>query len=82
MQNEQVNVSGAAGSGNLETNVGDVWVGAIGWGFGNGLRVDGEFDYRYNGLNKLTGPGSSVSVGGSEQSSARWLYEGGRCAGR
>lgn len=67
MQNEQVNVSGATGTGNLETNVGAVGVGSVGWGFGNGLRVEGEFDYRYNGLQKVTGPGGSVSVSGSEQ---------------
>jgi outer membrane protein OmpA-like peptidoglycan-associated protein len=67
MQNEQVTVSGATGTANLETNVGAVGVGAVGWGFGNGLRVEGEFDYRYNGLRKLSGDGGSVSVSGSEQ---------------
>jgi outer membrane protein OmpA-like peptidoglycan-associated protein len=42
-------------------------VGSVGWGFGNGLRIEGEFDYRYNGLNKFTIAGGSTSVGGSEQ---------------
>jgi len=67
MQDEKVTADGVPGHANLETNVGGVGVGALGWGFGNGLRVEGEFDYRYNGLRKITGEGASVSASGSEQ---------------
>ena len=51
----------------LETNTGAAGVASIGWGFGNGLRAEFEGDYRYNGLDKVTGMGGSASVGGSEQ---------------
>src|SRR5262245_54649707 len=39
----------------LQTNLGAVGVVAGGWGFGNGLRAELEFDYRYNGLDRITG---------------------------
>jgi outer membrane protein OmpA-like peptidoglycan-associated protein len=69
MQNESVKaVDGIATPGeNLQTNVGAVGVTSLGWGFGNGLRAELEGDYRYNGLDKVTGNGHSASVGGSEQ---------------
>jgi outer membrane protein OmpA-like peptidoglycan-associated protein len=55
-------------SANLETNLGAVGVLSLGWGFGNGLRVEGEGDYRYNGMRKFTTTGGpSVSASGSEQ---------------
>ena len=51
----------------LDTNVGATGVASAGWGFGNGFRAEMEFDYRYNGFDKITGFGTSGHVGGSEQ---------------
>ena len=51
----------------LDTNLGAVGLLAVGWGFGNGLRTELEFDYRYNPYNKITGPGGVAgTVHGSE----------------
>jgi outer membrane protein OmpA-like peptidoglycan-associated protein len=55
------------GGVNLQTKVGGAAVGSVGFGFGNGFRAELEFDYRYNGFDKLTGPGGSATLGGSEQ---------------
>ncbi len=57
---------------NLDTKVGAVGVLSLGWGFGNGLRAEVEGDYRYNGLDKVTGNRGSLSIntsntGGNEQ---------------
>ena len=69
MQDEPVTSIGGIGvSGvNVKTDLGGTGVVAGGYGFGNGLRAEFEFDYRYNSLDKLTGPGGSVSGSGSEQ---------------
>ncbi len=37
----------------LGSGAGPVGLGAIGWGFGNGLRVELEGDYRNNNFNRL-----------------------------
>jgi len=67
MQDEKVNsIGGVKSSNNLQTNLGAAGVVAGGWGFGNGLRAELEFDYRYNDLNKITGPGGG-SINGNEQ---------------
>jgi hypothetical protein len=66
MQDEDFNFSGGT-TGKLETNIGGMGVMSGGWGFGNGLRVEGEFDYRYNGLDKTVSGGTSTSASGSEQ---------------
>ena len=57
---------------NVGTNIGGAAFGAIGWGFGNGLRVEAEFDYRGNSFNNLSGVnpagfGASTKASGSEQ---------------
>ena len=60
MQNEtdqSVNGIAAAPGKSLEMDVGATGVGSLGWGFGNGLRAEVEFDYRYNGLDKSINPG-------------------------
>lgn len=69
MQNETVkSVNGAATPGrDIELNVGAAALASLGWGYGNGLRAELEFAYRYNGLNGLSGPNGSGSLGGSEQ---------------
>jgi OmpA-OmpF porin, OOP family len=55
------------GNADLQTNIGGTGVAAVGWGFGNNLRAEVEFDYRYNSLSKITFPGGSFGVNGSEQ---------------
>ena len=70
MQSEtDKSVNGFATPGkSLEMNTGAVGLGSLGWGFGNGLRSELEFDYRYNGINEGTGSGgTSRSLNGSEQ---------------
>jgi outer membrane protein OmpA-like peptidoglycan-associated protein len=61
----------AVSNTNLDTGVGPVALGAIGWGFGNGLRVEIEGDYRNNNFNGLSHSGAFAGVqafaGGREQ---------------
>jgi OmpA-OmpF porin, OOP family len=52
---------------NISTNLGGVGVLSGGWGFGNGLRAEPEFDHRYNGLDRVHTPIGSASLKGSEQ---------------
>jgi OmpA-OmpF porin, OOP family len=54
------------------TNIGAAALGAIGWGLGNGLRLEVEFDYRNNSFSHVSGLnaqgfGASTSASGSEQ---------------
>ena len=51
-------------TGRTPFDTGVVAVGSVGWGFGNGLRVELEGDYRYNRFSK---PGGNTSFGGREQ---------------
>jgi outer membrane protein OmpA-like peptidoglycan-associated protein/outer membrane protein W len=69
MQNETVKSVGglATPNTNVQMNLGAAGLGAVGWGFGNGLRAELEFDYRYNGINKVTSPFGVVATSGSEQ---------------
>jgi outer membrane protein OmpA-like peptidoglycan-associated protein len=70
MQDEtDATLSGVATpSKSLQFNVGATGIGGVGWGFGNGLRAELEFDYRYNGLKSVSGPLiGTESVNGSEQ---------------
>jgi outer membrane protein OmpA-like peptidoglycan-associated protein/outer membrane protein W len=69
MQNESINSVDhfATPGAQLQTNLGAVGVASVGWGFGNGLRAEFEGDYRYNGLDKVTGVHGSAGIGGSEQ---------------
>lgn len=54
----------------LSTQVGGVGVGSVGWGFGNGLRVEVEGDIRHNRVHKLTGfiNGNPTAAGGDQYS--------------
>jgi OmpA-OmpF porin, OOP family len=57
---------------NFKSNIGGAGIVGLGWGFGNGLRVEFEGDYRANGINKLSGTtpagfGASTRAGGGEQ---------------
>jgi OmpA-OmpF porin, OOP family len=67
MQQERIKSAGSAAVDNqLQFDLGAAGVIAGGWGFGNGLRAELEFDYRYNSMNKVTGPGGG-SISGNEQ---------------
>ena len=70
MQNEtDASQNGKATPGkSLEFNLGATGVGSVGWGFGNGLRAELEFDYRYNSLSgSIVPPGGHRTTSGSEQ---------------
>jgi len=61
-------VGGIATNGlNLTSNVGVAALGNIGWGFGNGLRAELEFNYRYNSYRNVNAFGAAVNVSGKEQ---------------
>ncbi len=57
---------------NVHTSIGVAALGTLGYGFGNGLRAELEFDYRRNSFNTVSGTnlagfGASTSASGSEQ---------------
>jgi hypothetical protein len=57
---------------NFSTDVGSAGIAGFGWGFGNGLRAEIEFDYRANSISKLSGTtpagfGASTKAGGTEK---------------
>jgi outer membrane protein OmpA-like peptidoglycan-associated protein len=54
-----------SGTSNTDWNVGWTGVGSLGWGFGNGLRLEGEVNYRENEFDTITRSGQrSTAVGG------------------
>lgn len=63
MQDLEVSYNAAAGGGAGEISLepGFAGVGAIGWGFGNGLRVELEGNYRTNHVDRLGGFGGVVT---------------------
>jgi outer membrane protein OmpA-like peptidoglycan-associated protein len=71
MQNEtDKSIDGVVTPGKeLELGTGAAAVGAVGWGFGNGLRTELEFDYRYNSLEEAINPAPERNgqLSGSEQ---------------
>jgi OOP family OmpA-OmpF porin len=73
MQQEPITALGATSTSNLnmQTNVGGVFVGSVGYGWGNGFRTEFQLNYRYNGIKSFSGPGGTVAVPsgvtGSEQ---------------
>ena len=60
-------------NGSLSTSLGGAGVGSVGYGLGNGLRVEIEFDYRGNsfsnvsGAKPISGIGVSTGASGSER---------------
>jgi OOP family OmpA-OmpF porin len=57
---------------NVGSSIGGAAFGSIGWGFGNGLRAEVEFDYRGNSFNNVSGLnrsgfGASTTASGSEK---------------
>nr|WP_294508950.1 OmpA family protein [uncultured Rhodopila sp.] len=76
INNVQSNIPGAAGvvtpNANLSTSIGGAAVGTVGFGLGNGLRLEVEGDYRGNSFSAASGQnrsgnGVSVGSGGSER---------------
>ncbi len=68
LQRESVTVAPGATSGTVRSNIGPAVVIDLGWGFGNGLRVEGEVSYRQNnGFNNPQGFGGPGVAGGQEQ---------------
>ena len=68
----ETNIPGAAGratpNANLSTGIGGAAVGTIGYGLGNGLRVEIEGDYRGNSFSNTSGnnrAGNGISTGAS-----------------
>ena len=57
----------ASSKGDLRANLGPVVVLSLGWGFGNGLRVEAEANYRNNSFNQPRGFGGPGTAGGTEQ---------------
>ncbi len=56
----------------VNSSIGGVGLGSIGFGFGNGLRAEVEFDYRGNSLNSVSGLtragfGATTAATGSER---------------
>ena len=68
---ETTYATGGSGALGVRTDYGWVILGSVGWGFGNGLRVEGEMNYRSNdvsgfslfGLN-IPGAGGTISTYG------------------
>ena len=54
-------------SGGTARDTGVTGVGSVGYGFGNGLRIELEGDYRYNRISKSSAVYSLASDGGREQ---------------
>jgi OmpA-OmpF porin, OOP family len=69
MQQEPVTKIGgfAVTNTNLNMRLGGTGLVAGGWGFGNGLRAEVEFDYRYNQLHKVVTGFGSAGINGTEQ---------------
>ena len=73
MQNTHVDsVSGPSGTArvggaNLSFDGGFVGVGSVGYGLGNGLRLELQGDYYNNGIHRLSGFGTKIPARGTEQ---------------
>ena len=61
----------SGGSPSLKTDTGFVVSGAVGYGLGNGLRVEGEYSYRQNKFTSFARPNAAAAgfatAGGDEQ---------------
>jgi OmpA-OmpF porin, OOP family len=47
-----------------DEDIGFVGLGSLGWGFGNGLRVEAEGNYRESEIDRITGPAGRVGSSG------------------
>jgi OmpA-OmpF porin, OOP family len=68
--NDTINGSGRnnIGSSQYRHGTGFTGFGAVGWGFGNGLRVELEGVYNYSNINKVLSTRTPSSTGGHDQS--------------
>ena len=65
------------GSTNVRFDTGWVGLASVGWGFGNGLRADGEISYRNNNVNSVRiGNDAAFNVGGQTGSFFPGLFTG------
>jgi OOP family OmpA-OmpF porin len=60
-------VGGVKSTDKLQANTGAIGVATVGWGFGNGLRAEVEFDYRTNNLGNVETPAGGITASGKEQ---------------
>ena len=68
VQDETLRLNPAFPSGKLRFDTGGAaGVGAVGYGFGNGLRLELEGDWRYNGLRQFLGTPFPTRSGGQQQ---------------
>jgi OOP family OmpA-OmpF porin len=68
LMDETVKSVGAAKTTDkLQANTGALGVATVGWGFGNGLRAEVEFDYRTNNLGNVKTPTGAIAASGKEQ---------------
>jgi OmpA-OmpF porin, OOP family len=61
-----VNATGSASDARLRSRIGPVAVGAVGYGFGNGIRLELEGDYRNNRFSQGRDFGFPAAAGGNE----------------
>ncbi len=66
MDEHLVNGNGTASDAALRSRIGPVVVGAIGYGLGNGIRLELEGDYRNNRFSEGRGFGYPAAAGGNE----------------
>jgi len=62
-----VNAFGTASSARLRSRIGPAAAVALGWGFGNGLRLELEGDYRSNRFSQARNFGFPAAAGGTEE---------------
>ena len=68
VQDETLRLNPAFPAGKLRFDTGGAaGVGAVGYGFGNGLRLELEGDWRYNGLRQFLGTPFPTRSGGEQQ---------------
>ena len=69
LQQERVQASPGLGLApkRLSTDIGGVGVGSVGWGFGNGLRVELEGDVRHNRVRQINGFTAGPTASGGDQ---------------
>jgi outer membrane protein OmpA-like peptidoglycan-associated protein len=88
LQDERVRAGSNPATGSkLNWDVGPAGLGAVGYGFGNGFRVELEGNWRQNNINSFSPPGGEVLSGGKQQNygamvngifdmdiGANWIY--------
>lgn len=68
LMDEKQHLAYGAHGPKLNFDLGEAGLGSVGWGFGNGFRVELEGNFRNNGLNKFTTPGFLNTTSGEQQS--------------